>query len=114
MDEQTLNENKGGIYDNTFSLEELAEVVNTEMGMDVEDELSAVRITIRRTLMKMEADLEPAEFTAYARTVYSGANTITNLLKTKRALSGKAADDILDAVAVIVQEIAVERDWKIV
>jgi hypothetical protein len=113
MDEQSLDQRKGGIYDKAFALDELAEQVNNAMGAGVEDEISAVRITIRRTLLKMEADLNPDEFTAYARTVFSGANTIANLLKTNRALSGKAADDILDAVAVIVQELAGENDWVI-
>lgn len=104
---------KIGFYKPTYTLEEVADLVTLEIDKQLEDELTAVRVTIRRVLGKMDAELEPAEYARITSLVFQGATTIANLLRTRRAISGQAMDGFLGAIAQAIQELETERDWKL-
>ena len=112
METNVLQE-KGSFYEPTYTLEEVADLISLKMEEGVEDELTAVRIAIRRTLLKMEAELDAAEFAIMAALIFKGSSTVAHLLRTRRAISGQAADGLLGAIAQAIQELGIERDWKI-
>jgi hypothetical protein len=102
-----------GIYSAAYTLEEVTALISQEMDNLLEDELTAVRIALRRTLLKLREDLEPAEFAVMVSLTLKGANTIANLLRTRRAISGQAADGLTGAMAQILLELEIEQAWKI-
>jgi hypothetical protein len=104
---------KAGFYDTAFSLEEVTDLLNLAMENGLDDEIAAVRIATRRTLKKLEGEMETADFVKLVGLVHKGAGTVAGLLRTRRAISGEAADGLANAIAQIIQELATERDWKI-
>jgi hypothetical protein len=112
METNVLRE-KESFYQPAYTLEEVADLVSLEMDEGLADELSAVRVAIRRTLEKMKEELEAAEFARMAALIFRGANTAAHLLRTRRAIRGQAVDGLLAAVAQAIQELETERDWKL-
>ena len=112
METDVLRE-KESFYQSAYSLEEVADLVSQEIDNGLEDELTAVRVALRRVLMKMGEELEAAEFVRMAGLIFRGANTVAQLLRTRRAISGEAMDGLLGAMAQVLQELETERDWKL-
>ena len=104
---------KQGFYDTAYTLQEVADLVNLAMNDSLGDEITAVRIATRRTLLKLEEDLETAEFLKLVDQVHKGANTVANLLRAQRAISDQAANGLLKAIAQVIQELATEKAWAI-
>lgn len=104
---------KIGFYKTAYTLEEVADLVNLEMNGELGDELTAVRVAIRRVMEKLGEELETAEYARMAALVFRGANTMAQLLRTRRAISGQAMDGLLGAIAQGLQELETERDWKL-
>ena len=94
------------------TLEDVAVLVDKELDEGLDDELSAVRTALRKAMLELEQELEPAEFAKISGVVIRGANTVAQLLKTKRILSGNAADEMLGNIATIIEELFVENEWE--
>ncbi|MFZ0546077.1 MAG: hypothetical protein WAM60_11595 [Candidatus Promineifilaceae bacterium] len=112
MDQEKQDE-KQGFYSAAYTLEEVAALVSQEMDETIEDELTAVRIAIRRVMEEMKEELETAEFAKMVGLIFRGTNSVAQLLRTQRAVSGMAADGMLGAVAQILQELETEQDWQV-
>lgn len=110
-DEKTAD--KRTIYQAAYSLEEAAELLHQAMETGVEDEINAVRISIRRALLKLEEEMDAAEYAKLMRLVFSGANTVAYLLRTKRMVAGEAGDSIAGSLAQILAEFHDERGWEV-
>ncbi len=112
MDAQDESE-KVDFYAEAYSLKEVAALINKAMDESLTDEISAVRVAVRRTMLKLEEELDPAEFVRLTDRVFNGARTIAYLLKTQRALSGKTAEKLAEAIATIFEEIFDERGYPL-
>jgi ribosomal protein S9 len=106
-------EEVGSFYKSAYTLDEAADLLGRAMGAGVEDEVSAVRVAIRRALLKMEGEMDTAEFARMIGLVFRGANTVGHLLKTKRMINGESADTIVGSLAQILLELRDERGWEI-
>ncbi len=111
METEKQDEKQGGFYNRALSLEEVTDLVHLAIVDGLDDEIAAVRAATRRTLVKLEEELSPAEFVKMIATVNKGANTIANLLRTRRAISGQAMDGLSNAIAQAIQELQNERQW---
>ena len=98
-------------YGRTYTLVEIADLVNLPPDDSLEDELAAVRVTIRRAMGQMNDDLELAEFGRLAALVFTGANTVGRLLRTRREISGQAAEE--EAEVIVQALVELEREWNL-
>jgi len=83
------------------------------METGVDDEITAVRLSIRRALLKLEGEMDPIEYGRLTRLIFSGANTIGYLMRTRRMITDEAADSIANSIAQILQEFKDEKGWEI-
>jgi hypothetical protein len=100
-------------YKSAFTLDEVADLLDRAMGAGVEDEVTAVRVAIRRALLKMEGEMEAAEFARMVGLVFRGANTVAYLLKARRMMSGETADSLLGSLSQILLELGREQGWEL-
>lgn len=96
---------KDGFYVSAFTLGEVTALINKGMDNSLEDEISAVRVAVLRTMLQLKDELDPADFVRLTNQVYSGARTVALLLKSQRALTGKPAESITEAIAKIMEEL---------
>ncbi len=104
---------KVSFYAPAYSPEETAALHNPAPANGLEDEITAVRITIRRTLQALKGELEPADFARLADLVFRGANTAGSLVKAQRMIDGASADALIGSVAQILLELRDEQGWEI-
>jgi hypothetical protein len=91
-----------------YDLEDIANLLLQVSDRPLDAEITTVRTTVRETMLRLREQLEPAEFARIARLVFSGANTIANLLRAQRALSGQSADGLAGAIAQALDELSTE------
>jgi hypothetical protein len=103
----------GSFYKSAFTLDEAADLLDRAMGAGLEDEVTAVRVAVRRALMKMEGEMETAEFAQMVGLVFRGANTVAYLLKVRRMMSGETADSLLGSLSQILLELGREQGWEL-
>ena len=102
-----------GFYKAAFTLEEAAALLDRAMEAGIEEEVSAVRMAVRRALLKLEGEMDAAEYAGLLRLVFSGANTVAYLLRTKRMMADEAADSIAGSLAQNLAEFHDERGWEV-
>jgi hypothetical protein len=80
----------------------------------VEAEIAAVRESLEVTQSMLKtAEVDPAVFARLCLVYYKGMNTLAQLVRTQRLVSGESADSMMDSVARIILELKEERGWVI-
>jgi hypothetical protein len=97
-------------YREVFSPEELSDLhrLFSEEGLD--EEIATTRIILRRLLfyMRDNPDLDAATLARLAPLAFRGTQTVAQLLRDQRALSGAASDGIAGAIGQALDELATE------
>lgn len=97
-------------YRLAFSPQEMADLrrLATEEGLD--EEIAITRIILRRLLLYLRdnANLDAATLARLAPLAFRGAQTVAQLLRDQRALSGAASDGIAGAIGQALDELATE------
>lgn len=98
-------------YSHYFNNQDLADLVaHLDNVDDIDDEIAIVRVMLGRLLPRLEspAELPTAEIAALVPLVLSCTGRIAQLLRDRRALSGKAGDSLLEALGVALDELSTE------
>jgi hypothetical protein len=97
-------------YRIAFSPQEMADLrrLATEEGLD--EEIATTRIILRRLLLYLRdnPDLDAATLARLAPLAFRGTQTVAQLLRDQRALSGAASDGIAGAIGQALDELATE------
>ena len=96
-------------YGRAYTLAEIADLVNLPPDDNLDDELAVVRVMIRRTMSRLHEDLEPAEFGRLAAMVFTGANTVARLLRTRHAIGGRSNEEMDAIFAQVLPEVG--KKW---
>jgi hypothetical protein len=91
-------------YSRTYTLEEVADLVHLALDHSLDDELTAVRIAVRRVLQQLHEELTPTEYARLASAIFTGANTIARLVRTSRDLADDTADKFVKAFEQVLDE----------
>lgn len=97
-----------GFYNRTYTLEEIADLVNLAVDDSLADELAASRVAVRRVMGQLHQEMAPEEFSRLAGLVFRGANTIARLVRAQQALAGGASGQLARAIAQALDELAAE------
>lgn len=97
-----------GFYNRTYSLEEIADLVNLAVDDSLADELAATRVAVRRVMGQLHHEMAPEEFARLAGLVFRGANTIARLVRAQQAIAGGASGQLSRAIAQALDELAAE------
>ncbi len=97
-----------GFYGTTYTPAEIADLVSQTSPNDLQDEITAARVAIRRLLQQFQPEMDPVEYGKLARLVFTGANSVARLLRTQRVLSGDSADGIAGAIGRALDELSNE------
>jgi hypothetical protein len=81
------------------------------MDRSLEDELAAARIAVRRVMEQLQEELTPGEYARMAGLVFTGANTISRLMRTQRVLDGQPADNLAKVIHKALDELA--EEWGV-
>jgi uncharacterized protein YjcR len=103
-----LNALSHGFYSRTLTPEELSDLDHRAEPDELDDEIAAARINILRLMRILKHELSPANYSRLAGLIFTGANTVGRLMRTKRVLEGQAADGIAGAIAQALDEIGEE------
>lgn len=93
-------------YGRRFTSEELRAQVGLALDRSLTGEVAITRVTIRRILTQLEEELALEDYARLATLLFTGARTITQLLRAQRALSGEAAEGISGAMAQALDELS--------
>jgi hypothetical protein len=97
-----------GFYNRTYTLEEVADLVNLAVDDSLADELAATRVAVRRVMGQLHQELAPEEFARLTGLVFTGANTIARLVRAQQAMAGGASGQLARAIAQALDELAAE------
>ena len=81
-------------YGRTFTLEELMALINLALDHSLNGEVAAARVAVRRILQQLGEQLTPAEYARLASLVFTGTQTIAQLMKARKVLSEEEAEKI--------------------
>lgn len=104
---------RDSFYQEAYTLEEVADLLNKAMDEDLDDELGASRVAIRRVMKKLEDELSPAEFARLASLIFTGINTIARLLQAKRSLADGSDEELASVIAQGLDEVSRRRGIKL-
>jgi len=96
------------IYGRVFSEEEVAHLFSLAVSDNLNGEVAAVRMAVRRVVLKLQQELEPADVARLTGLVFRGADTIARLLKTRHSLSEPEANEIVAAFGEALDNLADE------
>jgi len=103
-----------GFYSRHYTIQELADLLDETEIPDLDEEITAARVAIRRLLSYLAEDdpIPDRDFQAAIALVFTGASTIGRLLRHQQLLSGEAADTIAGGLGAIIDQITadLERD----
>ena len=76
----------------------------------LEDEVKAVRVAIRRVMVRLKEQISPAEYARLTSLVFSGASTVSRLLQARKSLGKGETDVIGTATPIALDEISQEKN----
>ncbi len=97
------------VYKSTYTVEEVAQLLHLAIDHSLDDELTAARVAVRRVLNQLKDELTPAEYARLASVIFTGANTISRLVRTSHELADKRADEVMAALVKVLHEHAQAR-----
>ena len=94
-----------GLYAKFMTEDDLASLAIVGVDATLDDEIAFTRVVIRRLAEMIDAASTIDEAVRISDGLLRGTGQVAALLKTKRALSGKAADGIAGAIGVALDEL---------
>lgn len=101
-----------GFYSRTYTQQESADLVAHAMASDLEDELAAARVALRRVFQQLHDDHDPADYAKLAGLTFLGVRTIAALLKTRLTLTAEGPGTF-GALGQALDELAAELDIEL-
>lgn len=97
-----------GFYRRAFSGEELADLAQFADASALAEEIATTRVVLRRLLLYLRdhPELDAATLARLAPLAFRGTQTVAQLLRDQRALSGEAADGIAGAIGLALDELS--------
>ena len=102
-----------GLYAKSMTEDDLASLAIVGADATLDDEIAFTRVVIRRLADMINAASTIDEAVRISDGLLRGTGHVAALLKTKRALSGKAADGIAGAIGVALDELGNLWDLKL-
>jgi uncharacterized protein YjcR len=103
-----------GFYSRFYTLEELADLLETADIPELAAEIATARIAVRRVLQFLHDQngrhLDPQHFHASIALLFTGSSTVARLLRQQRAISGEAADTLTEALAAALEQVGDQLD----
>jgi hypothetical protein len=109
-DDHAVAQKGVSFYKEAYTYQEVADLVDLAVEGELNEELSVVRVALRRAMIRLGEQLSQAEYARLTSLVFSGATTIARLMQTRRALSLKAAQVIAMAMPKALDEISKEKN----
>jgi hypothetical protein len=100
-------------YGRTFTLEEMMALINLALDHSLNGEVAAARVAVRRILQQLGEQLTPAEYARLASLVFTGTQTIAQLLKARNTLSEETAEKISSWMGDALNEIGKVKGVKL-
>jgi hypothetical protein len=75
-----------GFYRRLYTLAEIADLADETADQELEDEVAAARLGVRRVMEQLEQKLPPADYARLAGLLFRGTSTVAHLLQVRRAL----------------------------
>jgi hypothetical protein len=100
-------------YGRTFTLEEMMALINLALDHSLNGEVAAARVAVRRILQQLGEQLTPAEYARLASLVFTGTQTIAQLLKARNTLSEETAEKISSWMGDALNEIGNVKGVKL-
>lgn len=98
-----------GFYRLAYSMREMADLVQSAAEGDLQDELSAARVAVRRVMQQLQEELSPAEYARMASLIFRGTSTIAGLMRAQRELSQEASKEWAAALSQALDEMSREK-----
>ena len=102
-----------GLYAKFMTEDDLASLAIVGVDATLDDEIAFTRVVIRRLAQMIDAASTIDEAVRISDGLLRGTGHVAALLKTKRALSGQAADGIAGAIGVALDELGNLWDLKL-
>lgn len=99
----------GGFYARRFTLEEITDLLGLALKNDLSDEVSAVRVAVRRVMDQFESELSPAEYAGLARIIIAGTDAIARLMRAQKELADQHNAQFTQALIAALDEMAQEE-----
>lgn len=103
------NSLKHGAYSPHFTNDEAVRLITHAANLTLDDEIAVTRVITDRLLAYLSANTD--DLTIIAPLLLNSTRTTARLLRDKRALSGTAADGLMDAIGAALDELSTE--WGI-
>lgn len=100
-------------YGRTFTLEEMMALINLALDHSLNGEVAAARVAVRRILQQLSEQLSPAEYARLASLVFTGTQTIAQLMKARKFLSKEEAEKISSWMGKALEQFGKERGMKL-
>ncbi len=94
---------KSGFYSNRFRLTELSDL-DTKLKEGLQDEISLMRVMIRRLVDAADKDTEKNDLVATLDTLGAATTRLAGLIRTQEALA-KRNDDLAEAISDALSEV---------
>jgi hypothetical protein len=88
-------------------------LINLALDYSLNGEVAAARVAVRRILQQLGEQLTPAEYARLASLVFTGTQTIAQLMKARKALSEEAAEKISSWMGKALDEIGKGKGVKL-
>jgi len=98
-----------GFYEGPYSVEQAADMIYTTQAANMKDELRVTRVAVRHTLMRLQQELEPAEFARLIALIFKGAHTIAAIIRVQRSISDGPDDPLGPEIRAAINEISAEK-----
>lgn len=100
-------------YGRTFTLEEMMALINLALDYSLNGEVAAARVAVRRILQQLGEQLTPAEYARLASLVFTGTQTIAQLMKARKVLSKEVADELSSWMGRALHQIGKEKGMEL-
>lgn len=113
LKQQRQEKEASDFYERAYDLDEVADLLYKAEEKDLKDEVRVTRVAVRRLLDQLRQELDPAEYARLIGLIFKGTQTIADIMRVQRGLSGDNKDLIPPAVDYALTEINRERGTKL-
>jgi len=102
-----------GFYEGAYSVEEATDMIYTTQARDLKDELSVTRVAVRHALLRLEQELDPAEFAQLLTLIFKGTHTIADIMRVQHTIPTGEDDLLGPEILAAIDEILAEKGYDL-